>query len=106
MPEADWLTGSVVGFNGPWGTTYPINLRLLMNTLTEKEWISFAKTTEGMPPMPWWALHTMTNDDLSAIYAFVKHLGPKGEPAHGALPPGEAPVGPYIDFSVHMPTKN
>ncbi|MBC8124771.1 MAG: cytochrome C [Candidatus Kapabacteria bacterium] len=106
VPEADWLTGSAVGFNGPWGTTYPINLRLLMNTLTEKEWISFAKTTEGMPPMPWWALHTMTNEDLSSIYAFVKHLGPKGEPAPGALPPGEAPAGPYIDFSVHLPTKN
>jgi mono/diheme cytochrome c family protein len=28
VPEADWLLGDQVGFSGPWGTTYPPNLRL------------------------------------------------------------------------------
>src|SRR4051794_1557083 len=27
-PESDWLTGSPLGFNGPWGTSYAPNLRL------------------------------------------------------------------------------
>ncbi|HLP29447.1 MAG TPA: hypothetical protein VK147_12460 [Candidatus Didemnitutus sp.] len=102
VPESEWLQGSVVGFKGPWGTSYPINLRLLINSLSEKEWISFAKTAKGLPPMPWWSLHNMTNDDLGAVYAYVKYLGPKGVQAHVALPPGEDPVGPFFDFDVHM----
>jgi mono/diheme cytochrome c family protein len=28
VPEAEWLLGNPVGFRGPWGTTYPTNLRL------------------------------------------------------------------------------
>ena len=104
VPESEWLQGSVVGFKGPWGTTYPINLRLLVNSLSESEWITYAKSVKGLPPMPWWSLHNMTNDDLGAVYAFVKHLGPKGEPAHAPIPPGEAPAGPFIDFDVHMPS--
>ncbi len=27
VPESDWLTGESVGWYGPWGTTYAINLR-------------------------------------------------------------------------------
>src|SRR4051794_39593567 len=27
-PTTDWLTGLPVGFRGPWGTSYPANLRL------------------------------------------------------------------------------
>ena len=30
IPEKQWLTGDQLGFRGPWGTTYPINLRLYM----------------------------------------------------------------------------
>jgi mono/diheme cytochrome c family protein len=28
LPTAQWLTGSPLGNLGPWGTTYPANLRL------------------------------------------------------------------------------
>ena len=28
IPEEQWLTGNPVGFQGPWGTNYPKNLRL------------------------------------------------------------------------------
>lgn len=28
VPEAQWLVGDQLGWNGPWGTTYPSNLRL------------------------------------------------------------------------------
>jgi mono/diheme cytochrome c family protein len=28
VPEAQWLTGDALGWQGPWGTTYPTNLRL------------------------------------------------------------------------------
>src|ERR671925_460056 len=38
VPEAQWLTGDSLGWHGPWGTTYPPNLRLYMQDLTEDEW--------------------------------------------------------------------
>ncbi len=37
VPEEDWLTGSSLGWRGPWGTTYPPNLRLTVQAFTEEE---------------------------------------------------------------------
>lgn len=30
VAESRWLTGSSLGWQGPWGTTYAVNLRLLV----------------------------------------------------------------------------
>ena len=30
VDKAQWLTGSPLGYNGPWGTTYAANLRLTL----------------------------------------------------------------------------
>jgi mono/diheme cytochrome c family protein len=53
VPEAQWLTGDMLGWRGPWGTTYPTNLRLYFQDLTENEWVRKAKTLSTRPPMPW-----------------------------------------------------
>lgn len=37
-PESEWLTGTSLGWRGPWGTTYPGNLRLRVQELTEDQW--------------------------------------------------------------------
>jgi mono/diheme cytochrome c family protein len=98
VPEQKWLTGDAVGFNGPWGTTYPPNLRLSLAKMSEKEWIEYARKTQLRPPMPWFALRDMSTDDLRAIYRFVKHLGPGGDAAPAYVPPGQTPSGPVIKF--------
>ncbi|TFY97457.1 c-type cytochrome [Ramlibacter rhizophilus] len=98
VPEAQWLVGDKLGFQGPWGTTYPANLRLLMQRMSQAEWIKYAKTHEMRPPMPWFALRDMTDQDLASIHRFVRHLGPAGDPAPEYLPPGKAPQGPVIKF--------
>ncbi|AMO22000.1 hypothetical protein GCM10027034_22760 [Ramlibacter solisilvae] len=98
VPEKEWLTGDNVGWSGGWGTTYPPNLRLSMPKMTEKEWLKYARTTELRPPMPWFALRDMSDDDLLAIYRFVKHLGPAGKPAPAYVPPGKDVSGPVIKF--------
>ncbi len=98
VPEQEWLTGDRVGWRGPWGTTYPSNLRTFMNAISESQWIKVAHTAEFRPPMPWFALHDMTEQDLRAIYRFVKHLGPSGDPAPAYLPPDQEPKGPYVLF--------
>lgn len=97
IPKEDWLTGSPVGFAGPWGTTYPANLRNLMQSLTEALWLAKARTPLR-PPMPWFSLRDMSDDDLRAIYAFIRSLGPKGGAAPAYVPPGQAVLTPYIEF--------
>lgn len=97
IPQENWLTGNPVGFQGPWGTTYPANLRLLMQSLSEEQWLKRART-ELRPPMPWFSLRDMSDQDLKAIYAFVRSLGGKGEPAPAYVPPGQSAQTPYFEF--------
>jgi mono/diheme cytochrome c family protein len=98
IPERDWLTGDSIGWRGPWGTTYPSNLRLYMQNLSEDQWVTISHTAQFRPPMPWYVLHDMTEQDLQAIYRFIRSLGPAGKPAPAYLPPEKEPQGPYILF--------
>jgi mono/diheme cytochrome c family protein len=98
VPENLWLTGSPFGWRGPWGTTYAANLRLLMGTLTEKQWIAMARTLKARPPMPWFDVNIMSERDLRALYHFVRYLGPGGGPAPAYVPPDKEPQPPYALF--------
>jgi len=98
VPEKEWLTGDQLGWHGPWGTTYPTNLRLSMNAMSENDWIKMAQTMKARPPMPWFNVNQMDKEDLRAIYRFVRHLGPAGKPSPAALAPGVKPAGPAITF--------
>jgi mono/diheme cytochrome c family protein len=96
VPMTDWLEGSTLGWHGPWGTSYAVNLRLLVNHLTRKEWHHLVETARPKPPMPWWALRAMTRADQSAVYAFIRSLGPAGKEAPPDLPPGVAAPPPAV----------
>jgi len=97
VPESRWLSGSPVGFQGPWGTTYAANLRLVAASMSEAQWLTHARAARR-PPMPWFNIRTMSDPDLGAIYAYLRSLGPGGAPAPAYLPPGENVATPYIDF--------
>lgn len=98
MPENEWLTGNTIGYRGPWGTTYPTNLRLFVQNLTEDQWAIYGKNAKSRPPMPWWSLHETTEQDLRAMYKFMKSLGPAGKPAPSFLPPDQEPPAPFITW--------
>jgi hypothetical protein len=98
VDEKQWLIGDTLGWRGPWGTTYPVNLRLYMEQISEKEWVEQAQTLETRPPMPWFALNRMTPSDLRAIYRFIRSLGPAGEKAPAFVPPNQEPRPPYVMF--------
>ena len=95
VPVATWLTGLNVGYQGPWGTTYPANLRLTVQSMTETQWLVFARA-EKRPPMPWFSLKDMSDRDLIDMYRFIRSLGPAGEPAPAAVPPGGKVGTPFI----------
>jgi mono/diheme cytochrome c family protein len=102
-PEKDWLKGDTFGWHGPWGTTYPPNLRLFVKDLSEAQWIHEAKTLKRRPPMPWFNLNIMSDDDLRAMYHFIKSLGDPGLPAPAYIPPDKQPPMPYASFPAPPP---
>ena len=103
MPESDWLMGSDVGFAGAWGVSYPANLRLSFQNMTEEQFLELAHEGKGRPPMPWPSLMAMSDADLRAMYAYIHSLGAKGAAAPAALSPGVEPDRPYFRFEPIMP---
>ena len=97
VEEKLWLTGDQLGWRGPWGTTYPSNLRLLVKEMSADQFVKHARN-EFRPPMPWFNLRDMSARDVKAIYAYLKHLGPAGQPAPNYVPPDKTPAGPFVQF--------
>jgi mono/diheme cytochrome c family protein len=98
VPESEWLIGDSMGWQGPWGTTYPSNLRLLAHSMTEQQWLARARQPMR-PPMPSPSLRAMSDADLKAIYHYLRSLGAKGQPAPAYVPPGGKVATPYLDMS-------
>ena len=105
LPMDEWLTGTPVGFKGPWGTTYAANLRLSLSALTEDQWVAFARVPRR-PPMPWFNLRDMSDTDLRAMYRFIRDLGPKGQRAPTAAGPGVTVDTPVIVFEPQLQNKS
>lgn len=95
VPESAWLKGSGTGFMGPWGVSYPHNLRRTVAGMTEDAWVEMLSTREGLPPMPWPSVRAMAEADKRALYRYIKSLPLEGDPAPTALPPGQTPTTPY-----------
>lgn len=103
VPKAQWLVGSPLGWNGPWGTTYPANLRLKVQEMDEAKWMAYSADLHTRPPMPDFAIRAMTAEDRRALYRFIHSLGAAGQPAPAYQPPGEAPKVPYVQWVLPAP---
>lgn len=74
-PTRQWLTGSPVGFQGPWGTTYPANLRLYVQGMSESQWLARAPA----------------HGPAHALVQHARHAGPGSDrplPLHPRARPG------------------
>jgi mono/diheme cytochrome c family protein len=98
IPERAWLVGSPLGYHGPWGTTYPANLRLKLADMDEATWLRSSAELHTRPIMPDYNVRAMTEGDRRALYRFVRSLGPAGEKAPDYLPPGQTPPLPYFQL--------
>jgi mono/diheme cytochrome c family protein len=96
VAEAEWLTGVPVGWRGPWGTTYASNLRLYVQQFGEDTWVKVMRERKARPPMPWSAMNAMSDEDLRAVYRYIKSLGPKGQAMPAFVPAGQEPKTPYL----------
>jgi len=86
---------------GPWGVSFAINLTPDMATgtgaWTEASFIKAMRTGKHLgagrailPPMPWFNLATVTDEDLSAIFAYLKSLKPIQNEVPLPIPPAAA----------------
>jgi len=102
------LSGSELGWQGPWGVSYPRNLTPDPETgiasWTEDDIIAAVRTghrpdgTILLPPMPWPFYAFMSDDDVHALAAFIKTLPPVKHQAPKVVPPGVKPTGAYLTF--------
>jgi len=96
IDAATALKGNPRGFQGPWGTTYAMNLRLTAAPLTEDGFVVYMKALKSLPPMPWYNVRAIPEDDLRSLYLYIKSLGDPGEQAPTSVPPGDTPRTPYV----------
>jgi mono/diheme cytochrome c family protein len=89
-PQAPYLMSAAAtntAWVGPWGVAYTANLTPDRNTglgiWTEEMFISAIRTGRHMgvsrpinPPMPWPAYRNATEDDLKAVYAYLRTIKP------------------------------
>jgi mono/diheme cytochrome c family protein len=115
MPEVPRLSepwmmaagATMTVFAGPWGTSYAINLTPDNDTgiglWSEQVFVNALKTGRHMgvgrpilPPMPWPNTAQMTDEDLKAIYAYLRSIEPKKNQVPDAVilePPPAPPTG-------------
>ena len=91
------LKGTPLGWQGPWGTTYAANIRLVAKDKgSEDGFVQYAKTFQARPPMPFFNVHAMDESDIRSLYQYIVSLGEPGEKVPEYVPPGQEPKTPYI----------
>lgn len=91
------LKGTPLGWQGPWGTTYAANLRLIAKDKgSEDGFVQYARTFQAKPPMPFYNVHAMDESDIRSLYQYIVSLGEPGDPTPEYAPPGQEPKTPYI----------
>jgi len=95
-------TWDLTAWSGPWGISYAINLTPDENTgigsWSEDTFVKAIKTGKHMgvsrpilPPMPWQTINRLTDDDLKAMYAYLRTIPPIKNRVPDPKPPAAAP---------------
>lgn len=58
----------------------------------------FGTRPKARPPMLWFNLNIMKEEDSKAIYQFIRYLGPGGQAAPIYVPPDQEPTTPFALF--------
>jgi hypothetical protein len=104
-PQGTWLWSAAAtntAFAGPWGVSYTANLTPDQNTglgiWTEEMFVRAIRTGRHMgtsreiaPPMPWPAFRNATDEDLRAIFAYLRTIRPVVNHVPAYEPPTMAP---------------
>ena len=94
------FTNDLTGWLGPWGVTFGTNLtpdeQTGIGLWTEELFIKTIRTGKHMgagrdilPPMPWYNLSQLTDDDLKAIFAYLRTIKPIKNVVPAPIPPSD-----------------
>ncbi len=98
-PWGGAMTPSSTGWSGPWGVSFSANLTPdpetgVLRDFTEQQFIQTIRTgrhqgqgRQILPPMPWPAYAKMTDDDLKAVFAYLRQVPPVKNKVPDPLPP-------------------
>src|SRR5262245_36383887 len=97
------LSGSELGWQGPWGVTFPRNLTSDMETgigkWSEEDIVMALRTGKRpdgsplLPPMPWPNTARMDDQDVHAVAAYLKSLPAVKHQVPAVVPPGKKASG-------------
>lgn len=101
--DASWMwfgAATNTAYAGPWGISYAINLtpdkETGLGNWKEDEFVQAIKTGKHagvgrpiMPPMPWPAMSHLTEEDLRAMFRYLRTVPPVRNRAPDYQPPGQ-----------------
>ena len=95
------VTPDLTAWAGPWGVSFTANLTpdpTGLGPWTPEQFIQTMRTGKHLgvgrsilPPMPWYDIGRLTDDDLRAVFAYLRTLKPVQNAVPAPLPP---PAGP------------
>jgi hypothetical protein len=105
-PSGPWMASvaaTMTAWAGPWGVSFTANLTpdpdTGLGSWTEQQFVDTLRSgrhlgrgREILPPMPWPAIRNMTDDDLKAIFAYLRSIPPVKNRVPEPLPPPDAPA--------------
>ena len=104
QPSDPWVTSANAtntAWSGPWGVSFTANLTPdpetgVLRDISEEQFIETLRTgrhkgqgRQILPPMPWPVYGQMTDDDLRAIYAYLRQIPPIRNQVPDPLPPAQ-----------------
>lgn len=107
LPPGPWMvvaSASLTAWSGPWGVSHSANLTPDMETgigaWDENMFIQAMRTGKHLgggrdilPPMPWQGIGKLTDEDLKAIFAYLKSIPViKNQVPEPVAPAGSAPA--------------
>jgi len=102
------LSGSELGWKGPWGVSYAANLTpdsatgigTWTNVEIERSLRSGVKKDGSpiLPPMPWPDFSRMNPEDMAALIVYLKSVPAVSHAVPKAIPPGAKATGAIIAF--------
>ena len=94
------MTTDETAWVGPWGISYADNLTpdatgvgswskdQFFTAIRDGKWKGLKNSRDLLPPMPWQDFRNMTDNELSAIFAYLKSI----KPIQNVVPPAAPPV--------------
>jgi mono/diheme cytochrome c family protein len=101
LPPGPWVAsvaGSMTAWAGPWGVSFTANLtpdaETGLGAWTEQEFKDALRSgrhqgrgREILPPMPWFNYAKATDEDLAAIFAYLRSIPPINNRVPDPVPP-------------------